>query len=91
MRARGGMPLPAARHAAIALTLLLAASAADGRAAEPECIAARERFGQMWPAIANAFGMAGVPPGNAPPEIAARERPARDRRRLVRFGVEPNS
>lgn len=69
MRARGGTPLPAARHTAIALTLLLAACAAGGGAAEPECIAARERFGQMWPAIANAFGMDGVPPGNAPPEI----------------------
>lgn len=59
----------AARHAGRALMLLLGACAADSDAAAPECIAARERFQQMWPMIANAFGLSGVPPGNARPEI----------------------
>lgn len=58
-----------ARPAILALILLLGACAADSGAADPECIAARERCQQMWPMIANAFGLSGFPPGNARPEI----------------------
>jgi hypothetical protein len=69
MTDKAGAPLPTARHAAIALVLLVAACTADSGAVDPQCVAAREQFGQMWPAIANAFGMPPVPPGNAPPAI----------------------
>jgi hypothetical protein len=69
MRRRGASPLPIARHGSIALILVVAACTAGSVATDPQCIAAREQFGQIWPAVANAFGMPGTPPGNAPPEI----------------------
>ncbi|WP_144183340.1 hypothetical protein [Elioraea rosea] len=69
MTDKAGAPRRAVRRAGLALMLLLAACAADSGAVDPQCIAARERFEQMWPMIANAFGISGVPPGNARPEI----------------------
>lgn len=67
MTGMAGLPWQEARHAGLAMVLLLAAC--DGGAADPQCIAARQRFEQMWPAIANAFGLSGVSPGNTRPEI----------------------
>jgi hypothetical protein len=60
-----------ARHAATALMLLVAACAADSGAADPQCIAAREHFSQIWPDVARSFSMIDVAPGNAPQEMVS--------------------
>jgi hypothetical protein len=66
--------------------LVVAGCAAPGVPDEVACAPSDSHFAQTWPALAEAFGMAGRPPGRAPAaivagaaQVAARRLPPDDR------------